>query len=212
MKRLVILISGRGSNMEALIDAGLPAKIAAVLSNNPGASGLETAKSKGLETAAINHRDYKDRESFDTVLAEKIESYRPDLIVLAGFMRILTTNFISRFNGRILNIHPSLLPAYPGTDTHRRALADGVRLHGCTVHFVTPALDRGPIVVQAAVPVLPDDDESSLAARVLRQEHRIYPAAVRWFLESRLAIDGERVRIAGNAEFPEAVASPKVDG
>lgn len=211
MKRLVILISGRGSNMEALIAANLPARIAAVISNNPGASGLGTAKSKGLETAVINHRDYKDRESFDAALAERIEMYGPDLVVLAGFMRILTTGFISRFNGRILNIHPSLLPAYPGTDTHRRALADGVRLHGCTVHFVTPALDHGPIVVQAAVPVLPDDDESSLAARVLQQEHRIYPAAVRWFIEDRLTIDNGRVCVDGTADVAGSIVYPWVN-
>jgi phosphoribosylglycinamide formyltransferase 1 len=212
MKRLVILISGRGSNMHALLDADLPAEVAAVVSNNPGAAGLAAARSRGLPTAVINHRDYPDRESFDAALADRIESYRPDLIVLAGFMRILTEGFVTRFPGRILNIHPSLLPAYPGTHTHRRAIEDGVRLHGCSVHFVTPALDHGPVVVQAAVPVLPDDDEDTLAARVLRQEHRIYPAAVRWFLEGRLTIENSRVRISGMPGFPEPITSPQVEG
>lgn len=211
MKRLVILISGRGSNMAALVGAELPAKIVAVISNNRGAAGLETARSSGLETAVIDHRDFDNRESFDAALADKVESYRPDLIVLAGFMRILTERFISRFPGQVLNIHPSLLPAFPGTHTHRRALEQGVRVHGCTVHFVTSALDHGPIVLQAAVPVLPEDDEISLAARVLEQEHRIYPAAVRWFLEDRLAVDGGSVRITGSLAFPEPIACPRVD-
>jgi phosphoribosylglycinamide formyltransferase 1 len=212
MKRLVILISGRGSNMHALLDAALPAEIVAVVSNNPGAAGLAAARTKGLPTIVVDHREYADRGSFDAALAERIEACRPDLIVLAGFMRILTERFVSRFSGRILNIHPSLLPAFPGTHTHRRAIEEGVKLHGCTVHFVTPALDHGPVVVQAAVPVLPDDDEETLAARVLQQEHRVYPAAVRWFLEDRLTIDGGRVRIAGQVEFPGPISMPRVNG
>ncbi len=210
MKRLVILISGRGSNMEALLDAGIPAEIAAVISNRPEAAGLKIAASRGIETQVLDHKRFPDRESFDSALADRIDAYRPDLIVLAGFMRILTNRFVSRFAGRVLNIHPSLLPAFPGTDTHRRALEEGVRLHGCTVHFVTPALDHGPIIVQSAVAVMPGDDEATLAARVLQQEHLIYPAAVRWFVEGRLSIDGGRVRIAGRIEAPSPVVSPEV--
>ena len=209
MGRIVILISGRGSNMQAVLDAKLGATIAAVISNNPSAGGLALARSRGVETAVVNHREFPDRASFDKVLGEKIASYQPDLIVLAGFMRILTQAFIERFNGRIMNIHPSLLPAFPGTDTHRRALEEGVRVHGCTVHFVTPDLDHGPIVVQATVPVLPDDDEQRLATRVLEQEHRIYPQAIRWFLDGRLAIENGRVRIAAECRYPAASISPE---
>lgn len=185
-KNLVILISGRGSNMEALLDARLPARVAAVISNNPQARGLGVAKTRGLFTAVVDHRAFPDRTSFDSALAQEIDRHRPDLVVLAGFMRILTEPFIERYRGRLMNIHPSLLPAFTGLDTHRRALAAGVRIHGCTVHFVTPAVDSGPIIVQAAVPVLPRDTEDRLAARVLAEEHRIYPQAVRWFCEGRL--------------------------
>lgn len=208
MKRVVILISGRGSNMEAILQAGLPARFAAVVSNNPRAGGLEIARAHGVETAVVDHRAYADRQGFDAALAQKVEGFRPDLVALAGFMRILTDVFVSRFAGRILNIHPSLLPAFPGVDTHRRALEEGVRLHGCTVHFVTAALDHGPIVIQAAVPVLPEDDPDTLAARVLEQEHRIYPQAIRWFLEGKLSIEGGRVKIAQPCRFPAGVASP----
>lgn len=208
MKRIVILISGRGSNMQAILEAGLDADIAAVISNNPDAKGLETARARGIEAAVVNHREFKDRIAFDAALAAKIDTYRPDLVVLAGFMRILTENFIGRFGNRIMNIHPSLLPAFPGTDTHRRALDEGVRFHGCTVHFVAPEVDRGPIIVQAAVPVLPDDDEARLAARVLEQEHRLYPMAIRWFLEDRLSIEQGRVSIAAECRYPRAAVSP----
>ena len=183
MRRVVILISGRGSNMKALLEARLPAVIAAVISNMPDARGLEIARAHGVHTEVVEHRQFADRRSFDKALAEAVARYEPDLVVLAGFMRVLTQEFLGRFPGRMLNIHPSLLPAFPGTHTHRRALQEGVKIHGCTVHFVTPALDGGPIVVQAAVPVLPDDTEESLAARVLEQEHRVLPQAVRWFLE-----------------------------
>ncbi|HZR02782.1 MAG TPA: phosphoribosylglycinamide formyltransferase [Burkholderiales bacterium] len=192
-KRIVILISGRGSNMAALLDAGLPATISAVISNEPQAKGLEIAHARGVSTQVIDHRDFGSREEFDDALAQSVEAHGADLIVLAGFMRILSDAFVRRYAGRLINIHPSLLPAFPGVHTHRRALEEGVRLHGCTVHFVTPTLDRGPIIIQAAVPVLCDDTESSLAARVLAQEHRIFPQAVRWFLEGRLSIDGKRV-------------------
>ena len=196
MKSIVILISGRGSNMQAIIDADLPLRVAAVVSNRPEASGLSWAQGRGITTQALDHRAYASRDAFDIALAEAIESHRPDLVVLAGFMRILGEAFVSRFAGRMLNIHPSLLPAFPGLHTHRRALEEGVKLHGATVHFVTPALDHGPIVVQAAVPVLPDDDEDRLAARVLEQEHRIYPLALRWFAEGRLMVNDRLVRIA----------------
>jgi len=208
MKRIVILISGRGSNMQAVIEAKPNATIAAVISNNPAARGLQIAHDAGLDTKVVDHRDYPDRTSFDRALGEAIAAYRPDLIVLAGFMRILTEEFIKRFSGRIMNIHPSLLPAFPGLDTHRRALDEGVKLHGCTVHFVTPALDHGPIVIQAAVPVLPDDDEERLAARVLEQEHAVYAQAIRWFLDDQLALEGNRVKLSAGCRYPGAMISP----
>ncbi len=179
-----------------------------MISNNPTARGLQIARDAGVDTKVVNHRDFPDRTSFDRVLADTIAAYRPDLIVLAGFMRILTKEFIEQFNGRIMNIHPSLLPAFPGLDTHRRAIAEGVKLHGCTVHFVTPALDHGPIVVQAAVPVLPDDDEERLAARVLEQEHAVYARAIRWFLDDRLAIEGNRVTLSAGRHYKGAMISP----
>jgi phosphoribosylglycinamide formyltransferase-1 len=207
-KTLVILISGRGSNMEAILDARLPARMAAVISNNPKARGLELARKRGIETAVVDHRGFAERSAFDTALAAEIDRHRPDLVALAGFMRILTPAFIERYRGRIMNIHPSLLPAFPGLDTHRRALEAGVRVHGCTVHFVTAALDNGPIIAQAAVPVLPGDTEERLAARVLAEEHRIYPQAIRWFLEGKLRLDGDRVGIDDECRFPGAIISP----
>lgn len=214
MKNVVILISGRGSNMEALIrarDAGeLPITIAAVISNRPDAAGLETAAKAGIVTHFVDHKGFPDRAAFDAALAECIDEFAPDLVILAGFMRILSDGFVRHYAGRLLNIHPSLLPAFPGLHTHRRALEEGVRIHGCTVHFVTPTLDHGPVVVQAAVPVLDGDDEASLAARVLAQEHRIYPLAVRWFAEGRLALEGGRVRLAAEADGGGALISPRV--
>ncbi|GAB4167688.1 MAG: phosphoribosylglycinamide formyltransferase [Rhodocyclaceae bacterium] len=196
MKSIVILISGRGSNMEALLDARLPARVAAVISNRPGAQGLAIAAARGVPTAVLDHHAFAGREAFDGALAAEIGRHEPDLVVLAGFMRVLGEEFVHRFEGRLLNIHPSLLPLFPGLHTHRRALAAGVRLHGCSVHFVTSDLDGGPIVIQAAVPVLQGDDEETLAARVLAQEHRIYPQAVRWFLEGRLRFgSGGRLRV-----------------
>ena len=188
MKRIVILISGRGSNMQALLEARLPATVAAVISNEPAAAGLAIARKHGVETRLVEHRSYPDRAQFDAVLIKTIDSFAPDLIVLAGFMRILTDDFVERYRGRLINIHPSLLPAFSGLHTHRRALEAGVKLHGCTVHFVTRELDSGPIVIQAAVPVLDRDSEDALAARVLEQEHRIYPQAIRWFCEGRLEL------------------------
>jgi len=208
-KSIVILISGRGSNMEALLDARLSARVAAVISNNPQARGLGTAQARGIATAVVDHRAFPDRTAFDAALATEIDRHRPDLVVLAGFMRILTEPFIARYRGRLINIHPSLLPTFTGLDTHRRALAAGVQIHGCTVHFVAPEVDSGPIIAQAAVPVLPGDTEEQLAARVLAEEHRIYPQAVRWFIEGKLKLEDGRVRIDDECRFPEAIISPE---
>jgi len=208
MKRIVILISGRGSNLQSILETKLDAQIAAVISNSPAARGIDIARSFGVDAAVIDHRAFQDRASFDAALADKVDSYSPDLLVLAGFMRVLTEGFIKRFGGRIMNIHPSLLPAFPGLDTHRRALQEGVRIHGCTVHFVTPELDHGPIVVQAAVPVLPGDDEVRLAARVLEQEHRIYPQAISWFLDGKLKLEGNHVTVNAGRIAPDAMVCP----
>lgn len=191
MKRIVILISGRGSNMQALLGAKLPCEIAAVISNRADAQGLETARAHGIATVVIPHKNYADRAAFDAALAEEIDRHAPDVIVLAGFMRILTDSFVERYRGKLINIHPSLLPAYPGVDTHERALQDGIKIHGCTVHFVTPTLDHGPIIIQAAVPVLRDDTPQSLSARVLREEHRIYAQAVRWLCRDQVWLDAQ---------------------
>lgn len=209
MKRIVILISGRGSNMKAVLDAGLNATIAAVISNSPAAKGLSLARAAGIDTSVVDHQQHKDRASFDHCLAETIAAYHPDLIVLAGFMRILSQEFIQRFSGKIMNIHPSLLPAFPGLNTHKRAINEGVKLHGCTVHFVTSELDRGPIIIQAAVPVLPDDDERTLASRVLEQEHAIYAQAIRWFLDDKLALEGNTVKVTADCRYPGALLSPQ---
>ncbi|MCR4303724.1 MAG: phosphoribosylglycinamide formyltransferase [Gallionella sp.] len=194
MKKIVILISGRGSNMQALLEAKLPCRVAAVISNRADAEGLNIAKAHGIPTAVVEHRDYPDRDSFDAALAKKINAFHPDFVLLAGFMRILTPNFVAHYHGRLLNIHPSLLPAYSGTNTHARALYDGVKIHGCTVHFVTPDLDHGPIIIQAAVPVIRDDTEQTLAARVLHEEHRIYPQAVRWLCQEQIKL-GEQGKV-----------------
>ena len=197
MKRIVIVISGRGSNMQAIIHAAAaqqwPGCIAAVISNKPDATGLLVAAEAGISTAVVDHRAYADRDAFDAALAEKIDSFAPDLVVLAGFLRILTRDFVHHYHGRLLNIHPSLRPSFPGLATHRQALSAGVKVHGATVHFVTPDLDHGPIVAQAAVSVMATDTESTLAARVLEQEHVIYPQAVRSFIEGRLRIEEGRV-------------------
>lgn len=199
MKSLVILISGRGSNMQALLAASLPAKVAAVISSRSDAPGLEIARQYGVETVVVDRRACSGHEDFDTVLAATTDRYQPDLVVLAGFMHILGERFVNRYQGRLMNIHPSLLPAFPGLDTHSRALREGIRIHGCTVHFVTAQLDSGPVVIQAAVPVLPDDTRETLSARVLQQEHRIYPQAVQWFLEDRLElVGGTHIRVTGN--------------
>lgn len=207
MTRVVVLLSGRGSNLEAIVKARLPIEIVAVISNQAAAAGLAFARSQGLPALALNPADYADRERFDAALADEIARHTPDLVVLAGYMRILSAAFIARFEDRLLNIHPSLLPAFPGLSTHQRALAEGVKIHGCTVHFVTPRLDHGPIVIQAAVPVLPSDTVDTLSARVLQQEHRIYPQAIRWFAEQRLIKNGDLVNLSGieasQAIFPE---------
>ena len=211
MKSLVILISGRGSNLEALLKSGLPGKVAVVISYRPGARGLDIARAHGVETAVVDHKPYSSREAFDAALMEEIDRHRPDLVALAGFMRIFTDGFVSHYRGRLINIHPSLLPSFPGLDTHARAIEAGVKIHGCTVHFVTPHLDHGPIVIQAAVPVLSGDTEEALAARVLQHEHRIYPQAVRWFLEDRLEISEGRVRIKGARGNGGALYAPELD-
>ncbi len=214
MKNIVILISGRGSNMEALIaarEAGqLPVHIAAVISNRPDAKGLETAARAGIATACLDHKAFAGREAFDAALAECIDRFAPDLVVLAGFMRILTEGFVRHYDGRLMNIHPSLLPAFPGLHTHRQALDEGVRIHGCTVHFVTPELDHGPVIIQAAVPVLDGDTEDDLAARILVQEHKVYPQAVRWFAEDRLRLENGCVRLAAELNDRAVLISPEV--
>ena len=197
MKRIVILISGRGSNMQAIVEAAAKehwsAKVAAVISNRPEAPGLKFAIDAGIPTAVIDHRRYADRAAFDAALSELIDTFSPDLVVLAGFLRILTAGFVTHYQGRMLNIHPSLLPSFPGLATHRQALDAGASVHGATVHFVTPDLDHGPIVAQARVPVLENDTEANLAMRVLEQEHVIYPLAVRSFLEGRLRLENGQV-------------------
>jgi phosphoribosylglycinamide formyltransferase-1 len=209
MKQLVILISGRGSNLQALLDARLPCRIAAVISNRADAEGLGIAKAHDIPVAVVEHRDYADRDSFDTALAQAIDAFKPDIVALAGFMRILSNGFVSRYYGRLINIHPSLLPAYGGLNTHARALQDGVWIHGCTVHFVTPDLDHGPIIIQAAVPVLRDDTEHTLATRVLNQEHRIYPQAIKWLCSGKIFLDEhDRVRFPNRKQSGFALVSP----
>lgn len=203
MKRILILISGRGSNMEAIVEACArerwPAEVVAVLSNRPEAAGLAWAAARGIATGAVDHRTQGGREAFDAALAAAIDAHRPDIVVLAGFMRILTPGFVERYAGHMLNIHPSLLPAFPGLHTHERALAAGCKLAGATVHFVTAELDHGPIVAQAMVPVRPDDTPDTLAARVLEQEHRLYPTALRWCVEDALELRDGVVRHRGGA-------------
>ena len=212
MKKIVILISGRGSNMQALLEAKLPCRVAAVISNRADAEGLALAKAHGIPTAVVKHRDYPDRDSFDAALARKIDSYHPDFVALAGFMRILTPDFVAHYLGKLINIHPSLLPAYGGLDTHARALRDGVRIHGCTVHFVTPDLDHGPIIIQAAVPVMHDDNEQTLAARVLREEHRIYPQAMRWLCTGQIELAGQgKVVLKLRKQIAHTLISPGLE-
>ncbi len=197
-KRIVILISGRGSNMEAIVqrcaEQRWPAQVVAVIANKASAGGLVFAAGQGIATAVVDHKAHSAREAFDAELARVIDGFQPDLVVLAGFMRILGTAFVQRYEGRMINIHPSLLPAFPGLHTHQRALQAGCKAVGATVHLVTPQLDHGPIVMQSVVPVRPGDDEDTLAARVLATEHVIYPLSVRWFVEGKLAIEDGHVR------------------
>lgn len=210
LARITVLVSGRGSNLGALLAAersgALRGSVTQVISNRPEAGGLALAREHGVATAVVDHKGYPDRAAFDAALVAEIERSEPDLVVLAGFMRVLGRAAVERFAGRLINIHPSLLPAYPGLHTHRRALADGAAMHGCTVHFVTPEVDVGPIIAQSALAVRRDDDEASLAARVLALEHRLLPAAVGWYCEGRLVIDGDRVRVeeAGAARLASA--------
>ncbi len=200
-KTIVVLISGSGSNLQALIDAcsngKINGRIAAVISNRPDVKGLERAANAGIEAITLDHKTFDGREAFDAALAECIDQFQPDLVVLAGFMRILTPSFTQHYLGKMLNIHPSLLPKYPGLHTHQRALEAGDKEHGVTVHFVTAELDGGPAVVQAKVPVIDGDDANSLAARVLEQEHIIYPQAVSWFVDGRLQLEGNRALLDG---------------
>jgi phosphoribosylglycinamide formyltransferase-1 len=213
MKNIVILISGRGSNMEAVVRAaqveGWPARIAAVISNRPDAAGLAFAQARGIPTAVVPSKEFAGRAEFDAALQQEIDRFAPDLVVLAGFMRILTSPFVEHYAGRMLNIHPSLLPAFPGLATHRQALEGGVAEHGATVHFVTAELDHGPVVAQARIPVLPGDTEDLLAARVLVEEHKLYPYAVRLFVEDRLRIEHGEVRVldahVADAISPDAI-------
>jgi phosphoribosylglycinamide formyltransferase-1 len=182
--------------MQALLDAGIP--VSAVISNQTDAAGLAVAARRGVATGVVEHRRFSTREAFDAALAAEIDRHAPRLVALAGFMRVLTHGFVARYAGRLVNIHPSLLPEFPGLDTHARALAAGVKRHGCTVHFVTAQLDHGPIIAQASVPVLPRDTPDTLAARVLQQEHQLYPRAIRWILDDELVIEGDAVRVKGN--------------
>lgn len=199
MKNIVILISGRGSNMEAVVRAldaeGWPARIAAVISNKPEAGGLAFAQARGIPTAVVPSKTFATRAEFDAKLQETIDVFEPDLVVLAGFMRILTAPFVEHYAGRMLNIHPSLLPLFPGLHTHQQALDAGCVEHGATVHFVTAELDHGPAVLQARIPVLPGDTEATLATRLLVEEHKLYPRAVRLFVEDRLVVENGAVRI-----------------
>ncbi|HZW26248.1 MAG TPA: phosphoribosylglycinamide formyltransferase [Gallionella sp.] len=211
-KSIVILISGRGSNMEALLEAKLPCRVAAVISNKADAEGLNTAKAHRIPTAVVSHRDYPDRADFDTALAQVIDGFQPDFVILAGFMRILTADFVNRYKGRLINIHPSLLPSYGGLHTHERALHDGVKIHGCTVHFVTPDLDHGPIIIQAAVPVHCHDTPQTLAKRVLHEEHRIYPQAIRWLCRDQIELnENGRVVFRHRKQVGHALISPSLE-
>ena len=215
MKRIVVLISGRGSNMEAIVQRSAaedwPARVVAVIANRPDAAGLAFARAHGIAAAVVDHRAWPERAAFDQALAQAIDAHAPDLVVLAGFMRILGADFARHYEGRLLNIHPSLLPAFPGLHTHRRALQAGCKLAGATVHFVTPELDHGPIVMQSVVPVQPGDDEHVLAARVLATEHVIFPQSVRWFVEGQLVLgDGLVRQREGRPQLLLADATPLV--
>lgn len=212
--RCVVLISGRGSNLSAILKAAAapdyPAEIVAVISNKEDAKGLMLAQEAGVATEVVPSLGVTDREVYDQALLAAIDRHEPDLVILAGFMRILTPNFVSHYANRMINIHPSLLPSFTGMHTHQRALDAGVHVHGCTVHFVTAELDHGPMIAQAAVPVYADDDAAKLAARVLKEEHRIYPAAVRWFAEGRLKLMGQRVFLTNEPATANALIVPNL--
>ncbi|MBT6442547.1 MAG: phosphoribosylglycinamide formyltransferase [Alphaproteobacteria bacterium] len=212
--KLVVLISGRGSNLQALIDAcaepDFPAEISLIISNRADAGGLTRAETAGIATAVVPHGNYPDRETFDSALSATIADAGGELICLAGFMRVLTAGFVDQWRDRLINIHPSLLPAFRGLDTHARALAEGVRLTGCTVHYVRTEVDAGPIIVQAGVPVMPDDDEATLATRVLAAEHQCYPLAVRLIAEGRTSVHGESVTISGPTNCPNTLINPSL--
>ncbi|HEY9022853.1 MAG TPA: phosphoribosylglycinamide formyltransferase [Burkholderiaceae bacterium] len=201
MKKIAVLISGQGSNLGAIVRASeaqdWPGRVVAVISNRAEARGLQFAQDRGIATAVLDHKTFPDRAAFDAALADTLDGFAPDLVVLAGFMRILTPEFVARYEGRMLNVHPSLLPSFSGLHTHRRAIEEGCKVHGATVHFVSAELDHGPIVAQAVVPVRPGDDEAALAARVLAAEHVLYPRAVRWFLEGALELNDGRVTHRG---------------
>lgn len=209
-KNIVILISGRGSNMQAIVNAQIPnANIAAVIANRPDAAGLAWAKAQGIETRALDHKNYASREDFDAALMAAIDAFSPDLVVLAGFMRILTAGMTRHYAGRLINIHPSLLPAFPGLNTHQRALDEGCKVAGCSVHFVTEELDHGPIIAQGVVPILAGDTPEILAERVLNIEHQIFPQAVADFVAGALQIDGLRVKNSREMAQHAALISPK---
>ena len=211
MKSAVILISGRGSNMRSLVEGGTGLTFKAVISNRPEAPGLEFARSRGIPAEVVDHKAHAQREAFDAALGDAIAAHAPDWVLYAGFMRVVGERFVERFHGRLVNIHPSLLPAFPGLHTHRRALEAGVKIHGATVHFVTPALDGGPIIIQAAVPVLPGDTEEALAERVLAQEHRIYPQAARWLAAGVVEFPRDGVvQVAGSGVSSDILVSPRV--
>lgn len=212
--RCVVLISGRGSNLSAILkatqSAGYPAEVVGVVSNKPEAPGLQLARDADISVSVLPNADYADRASYDQALQAAVDAYDPDLVILAGFMRILTPEFVAHYTGRMINIHPSLLPAFTGLHTHQRALDAGVRVHGCTVHFVTAELDHGPMIAQAAVPVLESDDARTLGARVLSVEHQLYPMAVRWFAEGRLTVVGQRVLLLHEEVTSNALIVPSL--
>ena len=215
MLKVGVLISGRGSNLQALIDAaagaGFPAQLACVISNKPDVQGLDRARAANIPAITLNHRDYSSRELFEEALDATLVQHGVQLVCLAGFMRILTSWFVDRWRDRLINIHPSLLPAFPGLDTHQKALDYGVKFAGCTVHFVRAEMDHGPIIAQAAVPVHVNDDADSLAARILTAEHQLYPQAVRWIAENRVNIHNEKAFIASGQDHPAPVLNPTLD-
>lgn len=215
MKSIVVLISGSGSNLQAIIDACssgfIPGKVSAVIANKANAYGLVRANEAGISTQVLSHKNYASREKYDIALMDAIDQHQPDLVVLAGFMRILSPAFVQHFSGRLLNVHPSLLPKYQGLDTHQRAIDAGDAEHGCSVHFVTEQLDGGPVILQAKVPLFSDDDAASLAERVHEQEHRIYPLVVRWFCQNRLQQQADQAWLDGNVLAANGYANDDED-